>query len=256
MISATIVTYNEAAKLQKCLQSIADWVDEIIIVDLGSSDHTAVVAASFQAKLIKHPFVSYVELVRNFAIKQCSGDWILVLDPDEQVPKTLQDYLLTYAQTHATGALNIPRMNIFFGRWIAHTNFWPDYQIRFFSKGTVRWRKQLHSYPTATIPATKLPLHKKYAIKHEGYHSFASFINRQHRYALIRAQERYNQGERFSLWSLIYLPSREFLARYIKHRGFLDGVYGILLVVGLMYYFVVTEWQLKIISKKMQKANY
>lgn len=249
MISAIIVAYNEAEKLKTCLKSIASFADEIIVVDLGSTDKTRKVATEFKAKIVPHKFVSHVELIRNFAIAQCSGDWILVLDPDEQIPGTLKKFLRNFIQKNTSGILNIPRMNIFLGQWINHTNFWPDYQIRFFSKGTVKWKKLLHSYPTTRIPDIKLPLQKKYAIKHITYPSFSSFLKRQDRYSSIRAKERYANGERFSFWSLLYFPIREFLSRYIKHKGFLDKKRGLLLMVGLLYYHWAVEWKLKALKK-------
>lgn len=245
MISAAIVAYNEARKLKVCLESIADFVDEIVLIDLGSTDHIQEVAAKYKAKIVPHPHVSHVELVRNFSIAQCRGDWILVLDPDEKLPKSLKQYLAHYMENHSRGVLNIPRMNIFFGKWIKHTNFWPDCQIRFFSKNTVKWQEVLHSYPTTKIPSTKLPIDKKLAIRHTTYPTFASFLQKQDRYSTIRAKEKHTAGEKFSVVSLLYSTSREFLSRYIKHRGFLDKKMGVLLMVGLLYYYWGVELKLK-----------
>lgn len=134
MISATIVTYNEAAQLQKCLKSIHNWVDEIVIVDLGSTDDTKRIAKKFSCRVVSHRFVPYVEMVRNFAIDQCTGDWILILDPDEFITQNLRKSLQKFSKENPSGVLHIPRYNIFFGKWIEHSNFWPDYQTRFFSK--------------------------------------------------------------------------------------------------------------------------
>lgn len=245
MISAAIVTYNEAKKLNICLESIADFADEIVVVDLGSTDNIQEIAAKYKAKTVAHPYVSHVELVRNFSIAQCSGDWILVLDPDEKLTKSLKQYLLKYIQDHSQGVLNIPRMNIFFGKWIRHTNFWPDCQIRFFSKNTVKWQEVLHSYPTTKVPPTKLPIDKKLAIRHITYPTFASFLEKQDRYSTIRAKEKKAAGERFSVLSLMHSTGREFLSRYIRHYGFLDKKLGIFLTIGLLYYYWGVEFKLK-----------
>lgn len=245
MISAAIVAYNEAKKLDVCLGSIADLVDEIVVVDLGSTDNIREIVAKYKAKIVPHPHVSHVELVRNFSIAQCKGNWVLVLDPDEKLPKSLRQYLLKYVESHSRGVLNIPRMNIFFGKWIRHTNFWPDCQIRFFSQGMVEWQEVLHSYPTTKIPATKLPIDKRLAIRHTTYPTFASFLQKQDRYSTIRAKEKQVAGEKFSIPSLLYSTGREFLSRYIKHRGFLDKKMGVLLMVGLLYYHWGAELKLK-----------
>lgn len=253
-ISAVIVTYNEAIQLETCLQSIAHWADEIIIVDLGSTDQVKEIALRFSCRLVTHPHVPYVELVRNFAIQQCKGKWIVVLDPDEWLPNSLKRYLRRFANSHATGVVNIPRMNIFFGRWIQHTNFWPDHQMRFFRKGTVQWQKILHSYPITTVKEKKLPSNELYAIRHATYPDFDSLLKKQSRYSAVRAQERYAQGEKASLWALSYFLSREFLSRYVKHRGFLDRKAGIFLMVGLFYYFCLAEWKLLQMSFSPKKS--
>lgn len=244
MISAVIVSHNEAKKLKKCLRNIANWADEIVVVDLESTDNTAEIVSQFKCKFIRHKFVPYVELVRNFAISQCSKQWILVLDPDERLPKTLKINLKRYARYHQRGVLNIPRMNFFFGRWIRHTNFWPDRQIRFFSKGDVTWLEKIHSYPQTKLKPTQVPNKAKYSIFHFGYDSFFDFIDRQNRYSTIRAQEKYLAGDKFSYRSFFYHPLKEFLARYIKHRGFLDGKQGIFLTLNLMLYHCFVEWKL------------
>lgn len=244
MISAVIVSHNEAKKLKKCLRNVVNWADEVVVVDLESTDNTQSVVSQFKCKFIKHKFVPYVELVRNFAISQCAGDWILVLDPDERLPKTLKINLKRYARSHRRGILNIPRMNYFFGRWIKHTNFWPDKQIRFFSRGDVKWHEEIHSYPQTKYQPIQVPSKTRYSIFHFGYDNFFDFIERQNRYSSIRAREKYRAGHRFSYRSFFYQPLREFLARYIKHRGFLDGKRGLFLTLNLMLYHCFVEWKL------------
>lgn len=244
MISVVIVAHNEAEKLARCLRSVAKWANEIVVVDLESHDHIAEVVAQFGAKHIRHPFVTHVEQVRNFALSHCRGPWILVLDPDEQVTPKLKKYLTAFARKHPFGVLNIPRKNIFWGQWIRHTNFWPDYQIRFFSIQSVNWKNALHSYPHSTLPIRYVPAHESFALQHIGYTSVPDFFERQNRYSTVRAQERFHAGERFSFFSLIYWPCREFLQRFIWHRGFLDGKRGLFLVLGLMFYHFSGEWKL------------
>lgn len=250
MISAVIVAFNEARVLKRCLKSVAGWADEIVVVDLGSTDDTRLVAKAFKCKVVNHKFVPYVELVRNFAIAQCKGDWILILDPDEQMSSSLKLFLSSYIKKNKRGALNIPRKNIFFGKWIAHTNFWPDYQVRFFSKGAVRWQKLLHSYPKTSRLATKLPRDEKYAIAHISNPTMEKHI----RYAEVRAQEKYHAGERFSIWRLVFNCSKEFLSRYIKHQGYLDKKAGIQLTVSCMHHHYLVEQKLRALERTMRRS--
>jgi len=239
-ISAVINTYNEAEKLKDCLDSINGLVGEIVIVDMGSKDKTLEMARKYGAKILKHELVPYVELIRNWGVEKAAGDWILVLDPDERIPKTLSQKLKSIVQEGKFGAVSIPRKNIIFTKWIRHTNWWPDYQIRFFKKGEVSWGNRIHSAPVVKGRILKLPAREELAIEHLNYDSVSQFLERQNRYSEISAQNRFEEGERFSWKNFFWKPTRVFLQRYIRHAGFLDGFYGLALSF-LAFYSQLSE---------------
>lgn len=248
MISTVVICFNEAEKLQRCLKSVEDFSDELVVVDLGSLDNSIEVARKFGAKVFRHQFVSFVELARDFAISKASEDWILVLDPDEEIGKDLREKLKEVVKKQAFTAVNIPRKNIFFGKWIAHTNWWPDRHIRFFKKGKVSWSDKIHSYPRVEGEALNLEAREDLAILHLGYQSINEFILRQNRYSGIEAKNLYDQGIRFSWPSFFWKSAREFLVRFLRHRGFLDGFYGLALTILMMIYqmtVLVKLWELE-----------
>lgn len=236
MISATVVNFNEKEKLQSCLESVKDFADEIVVVDLGSTDDSRQIAQKFSGKFFSHKFVPYVELVRDYAISKASGDWILVLDPDERVTQSLKNRLQDIVKNNEVDAVNIPRKNIFFGRWIKHTNWWPDKHVRFFKKGKVKWDDKIHFYPQVEGKILDLPAKEELAIVHLGYNTITEFIDRQNRYSNIEAQNLYDIGERFSWFNFFWKPIREFLVRFVRHAGFLDGFYGFVLTYLMMVY--------------------
>lgn len=248
MISLVVTCFNEADKLQKCLNSTEGFADELIVVDLGSSDSSVKIANKFGAKVFHHKFVSFVELVRDYAISKTNGDWILVLDPDEILSDNLKVRLKRIVSKEEVIAVNIPRKNIFFGKWIAHTNWWPDRHIRFFKKRTVLWSKEIHSYPKIDGEILDLEAREDLSIVHFGYDSINEFLDRQNRYASIEAANLYNKGLRFSWFVFFWKPVREFLVRFIKHAGFLDGFYGFALTYLMMVYQIevmIELWELE-----------
>jgi glycosyltransferase involved in cell wall biosynthesis len=252
MISAVITTYNEAQLLNTCLESIQDFVEEIVIIDLESQENIKDVASKYKARFYSHPKVEYVELVRNFGISKAANEWVLILDPDEQISKKLSDELKKIASTDQYAAVNIPRKNIFFNRWVRHTNWWPDKHVRFFKKGKVSWSNKIHEYPSVDGKIYEIPAQENLAISHFGYKNVKDFFDRQNRYSTIEAQNRIDKGEGFSFINLVWWPTREFLARYIKHLGFLDGMVGFELVLLMMIYktsVVVKMWEIKNIKK-------
>lgn len=236
MISVVIVNFNEAEKLKKCFKSLSNFADEIVVVDLGSIDHSMAVCKEYGAKVFDHEFVSFVEKVRNFAVSKAEREWILVLDPDEAIGETLKEKLKKIVSEGQYQAVNIPRKNIFFGRWISHTNWWPDRHIRFFKKGKVSWGNRIHSYPEVEGKILNLQAREDLAIAHFGYGSVAEFMDRQNRYSTIEAENLFSSGVRFSWVSFFWKPKREFLVRFIRHVGFLDGFYGLTLTILMMIY--------------------
>lgn len=235
MISGVIVNLNESAKLESCLEGIKDLVGEIVMVDLGSTDDSFAVAQRYGAKVIKHSHVAYVEEVRDFAISRARGKWVLVLDPDERVQPGLADRLSRVAAEGNYQAVNIPRKNVFFGQWIKHTNFWPDRHLRFFQKGAVQWPRRIHAYPKVEGRVLALPAVESLALEHQSYDTYGQFIQRQRRYAQVEARNNLDAG--VSLWrQLLWRPPREFLVRFIKYQGYLDGTNGVYLVFALVWY--------------------
>lgn len=226
MISVAIAALpEEESKLTGCISSVKDFADEVVIIRIGKDV----------------PSTPYVETIRNTMIEKCKGDWILILDPDEKLTNTLAIKLKDIVKNGAYDAINIPRKNIFFGRWIRHTNWWPDRLVRFFKKNSVTWGKKIHSYPKINGKKLDLSAQEKYAIEHYGYASIFEFIERQNRYSSIEAKNRTDAGEKFSFWKLFWWPIREFLVRYIKHMGFLDGFYGFALSYLMAIYKITVQ---------------
>lgn len=249
MISVVYAFFNEDQKLENSLKSIEGFGGEVVIVDLGSSPTLQKIAKRYQAKVCHHPFVPFVEQVRNFSLEKTRGDWILVLDPDEELPMALKEKLKEVVQENLFSAVNIPRKNIFFGQWIAHTNWWPDRHIRFFKKGAVRWSDRLHSYPAVAGKILRLDANPNLAIIHHGYDSVGYFLERQSRYSSIEAEQKFKMGEKVLFWNFFYMPAREFLVRYLRHAGFLDGFHGLALTLLMMIY------QLEVLVKLWEKGK-
>lgn len=224
MISVAIASLpEEEDKLKDCISSVKNFADEVVVIKIGKDV----------------PFTSYVETIRNKMIEKCKGDWVLILDPDERISESLSNKLKEIAKDGVYDAVNIPRKNIIFGKWISHSNWWPDKHVRFFKKGTVSWSATIHKYPDVKGKVITLPAQENLAILHIGYLSISEFIDKQNRYSDIEAENRIKNGEHFSWFKFFWWPKREFLARYIKHLGFLDGMRGFVLVFLMMFFKIV-----------------
>ena len=89
-ISLCMIVKDEEEVISRCLETVKDIVDEIIIVDTGSEDNTKSLAHQAGAKVFDFTWVDDFAAAKNFAIEQATGDWILFLDADEYfAPETM-----------------------------------------------------------------------------------------------------------------------------------------------------------------------
>lgn len=248
LISAVINVRNEAEALNKCLRSVKKMVDEIIVVDMESTDGSQEIAKNAGAKLYSYRPMKYVEPARNFALSKATGKWILLLDPDEFLNKTLKKELLCITKRNDVDYVKIPRKNIIFGKWIRHSNTWPDYLIRFFKKGAVTWKKEIHSQPNVKGNGITLLDSEKLAIQHNNYTSVGQFVTRAIRYSGIQADELFAADYKIKTSDFILKPIQEFNSRFFFAEGYKDGFHG--LVFSLLQGFAIALIYIRLWEKQ------
>ncbi|MBU0569271.1 glycosyltransferase family 2 protein [Patescibacteria group bacterium] len=229
-ISVVINTLNEEKNLPIALASVKEFADEIVVCDMYSDDKTVAIAEKAGAKIFKHKQTGYVEPARNFAIGKATGDWILILDADEKINKILADKLRQICtDSKLADYFRIPRKNIVFGKWVKHSRWWPDYNIRFFKKSHVSWSEVIHSVPMTKGKGADLEANEENAIVHYHYTSVEQYINRMNRYTSVQSEKLKKDGYKFEWSDLIKKPANEFLSRYFQGEGYKDGVHGLAL---------------------------
>lgn len=226
-ISASIVTWNEEENISVAINSIKPYVDEVVVVDMGT-DKTSEIAKKLGARVYKHNYTGYVEPARNFAIEKTIGDWIFILDADEEVPPALGKKLKYLSQTRSD-YFEIPRKNIVFGKWLRHSRWWPDYLIRFFKKGTLSWPEEIHLQPKPEGAGEKLEPTEDNAIIHHHYQSISQYLERLNRYTDQHLKRLKKDNYKFMWTDLIEKPTNEFLSRFYYGQGFKDGIHGLAL---------------------------
>jgi glycosyltransferase involved in cell wall biosynthesis len=230
-LSVAIVTLNEEANLARTLASVA-WATQIIVVDSHSTDRTADIARSFNATVIPRDWPGFAAQ-KNFAIAQCTGDWILSLDADEELTPELQREIQSLLTTSsADDAFYLKRRNLFLGRWMRHGGFYPDAKLRLFRRGTTPGFKPRavheiieHPGPTATLRGDLI---------HHAYPTLTLYIEHMNRYStlgaeVLLAKGRLNTSLPAFLFHGFLAPVLMFIKNYILRAGFLDGREGLLL---------------------------
>ncbi len=257
-ISVVINTRNEAKKLPRTLASLKGFANEIIVVDMHSTDNSVFVAKEFGAKIFKHKWLTYVEPARNFGISKTKYEWVLILDPDEELPESLKLFLKQEIKKPQADFYRVPRKNIIFDKWMKHSGWWPDFNIRFFKKGTVSWNEVIHSVPMTKGLGMDLLAKEEFAIKHRHYASVEDYILKMNRYTTVQARELNKKGIEFKWRDVLLKPSAEFLRRYFAELGYKDGLHG--LTISMLQTFseltiYVKLWQKQKFRKRKIDAN-
>lgn len=260
LISAVINIRNEADSLKKCLKSIKKFADEIIVIDMYSTDNGKQIAESFGAKVFRYRPVKVVEIARNYALSKATGKWIMLLDPDEYLNRTLKRELLKITQRQDVDFVRIPRKNLIFGKWIRHSNCWPDYLIRFFKKGSVTWKKEIHSQPETKGNGINLLDSEKLAIRHNNYKTVTQFVLRAIRYSGVQADELKEADYKVKISDLILKPTQEFNSRFFAAEGYKDGIHG--LIFSILQAFAISLIYIRLwekqgsLDKPMSKESF
>lgn len=242
-----INTLNEEENIERAIGSVKEWVYEVVVCDMHSEDKTVDMAKKLGARVFFHKRAGYVEPARNYAISKARGDWILILDADEEIPRSLAKRFKEMANKQGVYYYAVPRKNIVFGKWLKHSRWWPDYNIRFFKKGAVEWTSQIHSVPLTSGKGADIEAVEELAIVHHHYTSVSQYVRRQDRYSTVMAKEKHKKGERFGWRELITKPTGEFLSRYFAGQGYKDGLHGLALSLLQSYVELLTYiklWEL------------
>jgi glycosyltransferase involved in cell wall biosynthesis len=229
-LSAAIITYNEEANIQACLDSVTDFVDEIIVLDSYSTDATETICRrNPKVRFSQHPFDGHIQQ-KNRALERCASDWILCLDADERVTPELRHAITAFLESAPQQAgVKFPRLTYHLHRYIRHGGWYPNARYRLVRKGMAYWGGE--------NPHDKLILKGKGGrIQGDLIHFTARDLSHQvdtiNKFSSIVALTRYNKGRRYRLWRLLIKPVSKFLEIYLLKQGFLDGTQGLIIAVS------------------------
>jgi len=224
-ISAIIITYNEEMFIEKCLSSIVDIADEIIVVDSFSTDATEKICKKYNVRFVQHKFEGYKNQ-KNYALSLASYKNILAVDADETLSDELRKSILAVKENWKYGGYLINRRNLYCGKWIRHSEWYPNRQLRLFYSDKGQFGKfNIHE---KFILSNGQPIGKlKGDLIHWSCTTPQDHIAKMHKYALLGAEEYYKAGIKANSLTPFIHFLWGFLRAYIFKGGFLDGNYGL-----------------------------
>ena len=250
-LSVTVITKNEAADIGDALASAA-WADEIVVVDSASTDDTVAIARRYTDRVIVREWPGYVAQ-KNYAASIASHDWIFSLDADERIgPALAEEIKATLAAGPAHAGYRAPRVTRHLGRWIRTTDWYPDYQLRLYNRGSARWTgRYVHESVSVDGSIGRL----RGELQHFAYRDIADHLETIDRYSTYAARQMYESGRRAWLVQIAGHPPLAFARNYLLRGGIRDGIPGFV-ISALNAYYVFLKfaklWELEHVTSETE----
>lgn len=222
-ISAVLIAFNEAHRIADCLSTLG-WVDEIVVVDSGSSDDTKEIARRYTDKVYDVPWRGFGPQ-KQAAVQLANHDMILAIDCDEQVtPGLAEEIMAILKQPDICAGYSIPRRTFLGMKEIRHCGWYPDRTVRLFDRRRARFSDD--------------PVHERVIVDgevgrcrsdllHYSFAGIADMLSKMNRYTEIAARQMFEQGRRYRLRDVTLRPLFAFFKTLLLKAGFLDGVAGL-----------------------------
>jgi len=224
-LSVVIITFNEAKNIARCLHSVQDLADEIVVVDSFSSDQTEAICRTFpQVRFIQHPFEGHIQQ-KNFALDQASHTWVLSLDADEALSPELHSSIQHVLEAPDADAYRFNRLSNYCGSWIRHGSWYPDTKLRLFNRHKVRWQG-INPHDKAMLTENGLVRHIKGDLLHYTYYTIQEHIVKLDYFSTLAAQAYFQRQRKATTFHIVVNPIFAFVRDYVFRQGFLDGYYG------------------------------
>jgi len=270
-VSVIILIYNEEIHLERLLKNIADWADEIFIVDSFSTDKTLEIAKKYGVKIVQHKFENQAKQF-NWALDnlEIKNDWILRLDADEYLTSELKDEITEKLKNipKNINGFYIKRRVYFMGRWIKHGGYYPTWLLRLFKKGKARSEQRTMDEHIILLEGSAEKLKNDFVddnkkgledwiIKHNNYStreviSRMSGVRRQVSSVKLGGQagrKRWLKQNLYLRLPLFFRALLYFIYRYFIRLGFLDGK------EGLIFHFLQGFWHQFLIDAKIYEQK-
>jgi glycosyltransferase involved in cell wall biosynthesis len=223
-ISVIIITRNEERNIGRCLDSIKDLADDIVVVDSYSTDRTEEICRNKGARFFQHPFIGHIEQKR-YAATLSEFPHILSLDADEALDDKLKNSIREAKENWKYDGYEMSRLTNYCGTWIKHCGWYPDRKLRLFDKRKGKWGG-INPHDKIEMEPGSVTGRLKGDILHYSYYTIDDHYKQIEYFTTINAKASFDKGKRAPLWKLYLSPVFKFIQHYFIRLGFLDGQAG------------------------------
>jgi len=250
-LSAVIITYNEEKNIGRCIDSLKDVADEIVVVDSYSKDRTEEICRERGARFMQHEFEGHIEQ-KNFALSQVTYDHVLSIDADEALSDSLSQSMLKIKGNWTHDGYYMTRLNYYCGKWIRHGGWYPDRKLRLIDRRKGKWAG-LNPHDRFVLNDVGTTGSVSGDLLHYSYYTINGHLAQTHNFSSISAKAMYADGARSNLFKILVNPTIKFLKDYFIKLGFLDGYYGLVISVISSYATFLKYSKLKQLSGEARK---
>lgn len=223
-ITSAIITLNEERNIERCIRSVMEFSDEIIVLDAFSSDRTKEICEQFGVKFQQREWEGYSRS-KNYISALATGDYIFSIDADEAVDKELNAEILKVKEQNEGGIYSVNRLTNYCGHWIKHSGWYPDVKVRLFPKSKCEWSGEYVHEELVCTDCGEPELLSGH-LEHYSYYDFKDHRARADKYSILTAQKMNAKGKKAGVLKPYLSAIGRFVSMYFLKRGFLDGKIG------------------------------
>ena len=226
-LSVIIITLNEEKNIGRCLESVREVADEIVVVDSFSTDGTEEICKGFDVRFIKHAFEGHIEQ-KNWAISQARYPHVLSLDADELLSERLRRSILEVKENWGCDGYFFNRLTNYCGKWIRHASWYPSRKLRLWDSRKGKWGG-MNPHDQFILARGSSRKYLKGDLLHYSYYSIKQHLEQLNTFSDIAAKSFFRIGKKASYFNILFNPGWRFIRDYIIKLGFLDGFYGLVI---------------------------
>jgi glycosyltransferase involved in cell wall biosynthesis len=247
-LSVVIITLNEEKNIGRCLESVKDVADDVVVIDSFSTDKTGEICQSYGVRFITHKFEGYIQQ-KNFAVTQAKFHHILSLDSDEVLSDELIEIIKKIKNNWEADGYSMNRLNNYCGKWIRHSGWYPDRKLRLWDSRKGEWTGQNPHDRFELKPGAKIG-HLEANILHYSFNNISDHIDQINKFSDISARVKFQKGIRIPLIYTLIRTLAAFLKKFFVKLGFLDGYFGFIISIFAAYGVFLKDIKLQELHRK------
>lgn len=223
-LSVVIITFNEERNIERCIKSVQNIADEIVVLDSFSTDRTQEICESYNVRFSAHKFDGHIQQ-KNRALSLAKNEWVLSLDADEAPDDELLRNIKSALENPQAEAYYFNRLTNYLGKWIRHSGWYPDKKLRLLKKSKGRWAG-INPHDKIEMDDGVKTAYLKGDLLHYSYYSIEQHIEQINKFTTIGAMEAYKKGRKSNIAIALVKSNWKFIRDYFFKLGIMDGYYG------------------------------